>query len=183
LIPDLVRAKRNPTEKGIFMLQKVAAAVLSAISIVAVAQAETLVIQEKTADHEATIRVPASAVSSVASNVSEPLPENANSRIEATRLVGNVLINLRGTDGPITIKADRVILELTPTLQTTMSQDGACAVCGNTKAHSKSDQVMKSDQINVNEHSVSLVGNAVLNGETITGPFEIKADTLIRDFD
>ncbi len=135
------------------------------------AEAETFVIQEETAGHEATITIPAGAVTKLSADRAEPLVGYAGSEIEAMRLSGDVLIGIAGRSEPIEIKADDLVVELTAD-----SAPGPRRV----RAGSAANKVLRSSSTAslFGEHYQLFVGNVVFDLQTASGPMEIKADRV-----
>jgi hypothetical protein len=126
------------------------------------AMAETFVIEADKAGHEATIKMPAGAVTRLSADRAESLEGYAGSQIEAMRLSGDVLIGIAGSKQPIEIKADSLVLELTA--------DSAAIAAKHSRADSASHNRLRDSQV--------LVGTVVFDLQTASGPVEIKADRI-----
>jgi len=126
------------------------------------AMAETFVIEADKAGHEATIKIPAGAVTRLSADRAESLEGYAGSQIEAMRLSGDVLIGIAGSQQPIEIKADSVVLELTA--------DSPPIAPKHNRADSASHNRLRDTQV--------FVGNVVFDLQTASGLVEIKADRL-----
>jgi hypothetical protein len=124
--------------------------------------ADTFVIEADKAGHEATIKIPAGAVTRLSADRAESLDGYAGSQIEAMRLSGDVLIGIAGSRQPIEIKADSVVLELTA--------DSAPGAAKHNRADSASHNRLRDSQV--------FVGNVVFDLQTASGPVEIKADRI-----
>jgi hypothetical protein len=90
---------------------------------------------------------------------------------ESMRLSGDVLISIAGSEQPIQIKADKILLELT------------ADEFPEHKKHSLNDsvsqKVLRSSTILTGaNHSQVFLGNVVFNLPTSSGPVEIKADRV-----
>ena len=73
---------------------------------------ETFVVHAGQSGETATITIPVGAVCNFSADRAEALVDYADPKVEAMRLSGDVLIRVRGTNQPIRIEADRVVLEL-----------------------------------------------------------------------
>jgi lipopolysaccharide assembly outer membrane protein LptD (OstA) len=147
------------------MLKFTGVLLLCAASTVTGAQTrpETFVIQAGHSGREATIKIPVGAVSTFSANAAEALNGYADSKVEAMRLSGNVLINVIGASQPIQIKADKVVLELTAD---ETPAPGATAL-------------MRSTEIIVGaDDSQTFVGNVFFSVQTSSGVMQIRADQV-----
>jgi nicotinamide mononucleotide (NMN) deamidase PncC len=115
------------------------------------AMAETFVIEADKAGHEATIKIPAGAVTRLSADRAESLEGYAGSQIEAMRLSGDVLIGIAGSRQPIEINS-------------------AAIAAKHSRADSASHNRLRDSQV--------LVGNVVFDLQTASGPVEIKADRI-----
>ncbi len=137
----------------------------------AAAQAETFLIQDDKDGHEAVVKIPVSAVTKLSANFAESLTGYTESPVEAMRLSGDVLINISGSDQPIEIKADKLLLELTADLAPVQAKPGRAAVATN--------KLLRSTSSFSNGDSAQVfVGNVVFDLQTSSGPMEIKADRV-----
>jgi len=145
-----------------------------ASSFAAAAQAETFVLQEQKDGHEAVVKIPVSAVTKLSANFAESLTGltgYTDSPVESMRLSGDVLINIAGSDQPIEIKADSVVLELTADFAPEHVKSGRAAAAAN--------KLLRSDSLFSNGASGQVfVGNVVFDLQTNSGPMEIKADRV-----
>jgi hypothetical protein len=144
---------------------------LCAASTLSSVHAETFVIEAGKAGHEATIRIPAGAVTKLSADRAEALDRSAGSQIEAMRLSGDVLIGIAGSAQPIEIKADSVVVELT-----------ADASPGAPEHHrhddAASNQVSRTTSTVSGDDAQVFMGNVVFDLQTASGPMEIKADRV-----
>jgi ABC-type taurine transport system substrate-binding protein len=134
------------------------------------AHAETFVIEADRAGHEATIRIPAGAVTQLSAKSAEWLDGYAGSQVEAMRLSGDVLIGIAGSAQPIQIKADRLVLELTA--------DSIPSRISRGRADAAINQLVRSTSHAGAEDSQVFVGNVVFDLQSSSGPVEIKADKV-----
>jgi hypothetical protein len=152
------------------MVKNLCALLLCAAAAVP-AHAETFVIQGDSPDHEATIRIPVGAVTKLSADFAESLVGYGDPQFEAMRLSGDVLISISGTAQPIQIKADDVVLELTPD------------TAGDPPKRSRSDaavnRLLRSTRTLPGDDGAQVfVGHVVFNLQTSSGPMEIKADRV-----
>jgi hypothetical protein len=135
------------------------------------ARAETFVIQADKAGHEATVTIPVGAVTQLSANFAESIVDRDAPQFEAMRLSGDVLISITGSTAPIEIKADDVVLELTPDAtagQALISRLGAAA-----------KKLLRSTATPPGEDAAQVfVGNVVFDLQTSAGPMQIKADRV-----
>ncbi len=144
---------------------------LLCIASVMAAQAETFVIEADKAGHEATIRIPVGAVTQLSANSCESLDGYGDPQFEAMRLSGDVLISIAGSEQPIQIKADKVVLELTPDFAPNHKKLN--------RAEAAQVKVLRSSEaLAGDEGSQVFVGNVVFDLQTTSGPMEIKADRV-----
>jgi hypothetical protein len=157
------------------MIKKLGLIVLCVASCVAAtAQAETFVIQAEKDGHEAVVKIPVSAVTKLSANFAESLTGltgYTDSPVESMRLTGDVLINIAGSDQPIEIKADSVVLELTADFAPEHVRSGRAAAATNKLLRSSS-------MFSNGESGQVFVGNVVFDLQTNSGPMEIKADRV-----
>lgn len=154
------------------MIKKLGMIVLCAASCFAAAvQAETFVIQGEKDGHEAVVKIPVSAVTKLSANFAESLTDFTDAPVESMRLTGDVLINIAGSDQPIEIKADRIVLELTADFAPEHVRSGRAAAAGNKLLRSRS-------MFSNGESGQVFVGNVVFDLQTNSGPMEIKADRV-----
>ena len=158
------------------MIRTLGMIVLCAASCVAAAaaQAETFVIQGEKDGREAVVKIPVSAVTKLSANFAESLTgltSFTDSPVESMRLTGDVLINIAGSDQPIEIKADSVVLELTADFAPQHVKSGRAAAAAN--------KLLRSGSLFSNGESGQVfVGNVVFDLQTNSGPMEIKADRV-----
>jgi hypothetical protein len=133
------------------------------------APAETFVIQSDKTGREATIKIPVGAVTKLSANFAESLAV-ADPEFESMRLRGDVLISIAGSSRPIQIKADSIVLELTP--------DSTQFHPVSSRADSAANKLMRSTTLSGGDDSQVFVGNVVFDLQTSAGPMEIKADRV-----
>jgi hypothetical protein len=134
------------------------------------ASAETFVIQAVDSGREATIRIPVGAVAKLSANSCESLVGYGDPQFESMRLSGDVLISIAGSERPIQIKADKIVLELTAD-----SLPGAKPLG---RGDALGDEPSSSTVLTGANNSRVFLGNVVFNLETRSGPVEIKADRV-----
>jgi hypothetical protein len=143
---------------------------LCAASALSAAHAETFVIEADKPGHEAIIRIPVGAVTKLSANFAQSLVGYADPQIEAMRLSGDVLISIDGSEQPIQIKADNVVLELiadtAPDHKSSRSDAAA------------NKRLRSTTMLTGDDDSQIFVGNVVFNLQTPSGPMEIKADRV-----
>jgi hypothetical protein len=152
------------------MVNRVGIFILCAASTIS-AHAETFVIEADAAGHEATIKIPVGAVTKLSANFAESLVGYADPQIEAMRLRGDVLISIDGSNQPIQIKADKVVLELTPDSAPNRQKISRSDAAANKLLRSTTTLAGVDD-------SQVFVGNVVFDLQTSSGPMEIKADRV-----
>jgi hypothetical protein len=144
---------------------------LCAASMLSAAHADTFVIEADKSGHEAIVKIPVGAVTKLSANFAQSLVGYADPQVEAMRLSGDVLISIAGSEQPIQIKADKVLLELTadsaPDSQKTSRSDAAA------NKLLRSTTTLAGD-----DDSQVFVGNVVFDLQTSSGPMEIKADRV-----
>ncbi|MEA3135268.1 MAG: hypothetical protein QOG17_3114 [Gammaproteobacteria bacterium] len=146
------------------------ALLLCAASAVSAAHAETFVIQTDKTGHEATVKIPVGAVTKLSANFAESLVA-ADPQFESMRLRGDVLISIAGSTRPIQIKADSVVVELTP--------DSLQIRPTSSRADSAANKLWRSTTMRSgDDDSQVFVGNVVFDLQTSSGPMEIKADRV-----
>ena len=146
---------------------------LCAAAVAAPVYAETFVIQVEDAGHEAMVTMPAGALNKVLADRVETL-RGADG--DLTRLSGNVLIDVNGANGPFRIKAESVVLELTGPAA---SGRGAPKILpAGATLQSTAKQITIDSDI---QDTQTLVGDVVLKGLTIAGPFRITADRVVHN--
>jgi hypothetical protein len=153
------------------MIKAVGISFLCIASTVSAASAETFVIEAANPGHEATIKIPVGAVTKLSANFAESLEGYDGSQGETMRLRGDVKISIAGSEQPIEIKADTVLLELLadsgPAQETSRRADAA--------AH----KLLRSTTTPAGDEDAQVfVGNVVFNLQTSSGPMEIKADRV-----
>jgi hypothetical protein len=155
------------------------ALVLCAASTIAAGKSgpETFFIPANSSGGDATIKLPVGAVSSFSASNAEALTDYAGPEIEAMRLSGNVRIDVIGTGGPIEIKADRVVLELTADdagqrkEAAEGSPDGSPPIIGSRQLHS-GRVIDESDAVQ------TFLGDVVFTLQTSSGAMQIKANRV-----
>jgi hypothetical protein len=159
------------TEKERFMVNRWFIGILFAASAISVAQAETFVIQDEKPGHEATVTIPVGAVTKLSANFAQSLVNYADPQFEAMRLSGDVLISIAGSTQPIQIRADNIVLELTPDT----AQDPLKA----SRSDAASNKLLRSTvTLPGDDDSQVFVGNVVFDLQTPAGPMQIKADRV-----
>ena len=148
---------------------------LCAASTLASAHAETFVIEADKAGHEATIKIPAGAVTQLSADRAETLDGYAGPQIEAMRLSGDVLIGIAGRSSPIQIKADSVVVELTADSAPGQQRRGRADAASNKIVHTRPTSGPNESQV--------FVGNVVFDLQTASGPMQIKADRVEHQLD
>jgi hypothetical protein len=144
---------------------------LCGASVLSAAQADTFVIQADNSGHEAIVKIPVGAVTRLSANSAESLVGYAGPQIEAMRLSGDVSISITGSEQPIQIKADKVLLELTA--------DSAPDVQKTSRSNAAAKKLLRSTTMSTGaDDSQVFVGNVVFNLQTSSGPMEIKADRV-----
>lgn len=157
--------------KELIMLKYSIVALLCAASGVSAAQAETFVIRGEQPGHEATVKIPVGAITKLSANFAESLVGYADPQFEAMRLSGDVLISIAGSTQPIQIKADSIVLELTP--------DTAYGHPKSSRSDAAEYKLLRSTAtLPGDDDSQVFVGNVVFDLQTSAGPVEIKADRV-----
>ncbi len=141
-------------------------AVLACTVVVGLARAESFVIPAQQAGHEATVRIPGSAVTELSADFAETLVDRADSQVEVLRLTGDVLISVAGSAEPIHIKADRLVLTLIPDSARTLDPASG-------RPNRAATATLPGD-----DDAEVLVGDVVFSLNTSAGPMQIKADRL-----
>lgn len=148
------------------MAKALGAIFLCAAATASVARAETFVIQAESG-HEATVKIPAGAVMQLSANFAESLVA-ADPQFETMRLSGDVSICIAGSAQPIQIKADSVVLELTP--------DSTREFARSSRSDAAANKLLRSTaMLHGDDDSQVFVGNVVFDLQTSAGPMEIKA--------
>jgi hypothetical protein len=159
------------------MIKAVGISILCVASTLSTAYAETFVIEAAKPGHEATIKIPVGAVTKLSANFAESLEGFDGSQGETMRLRGDVKISIAGSEQPIEVKADTVLLELmadsTPGKETSRRADAAAHKLVRTTGTSTSVGVAGQG-----EDSQVFVGNVVFDLQTSAGPMQIKADRV-----
>jgi hypothetical protein len=138
---------------------------------ISAAQAETFVIQGEKPGHEATVKIPVGAITKLSANFAQSLVGYADPQFEAMRLSGDVVISIAGSTQPIQIKADSVVLELTP--------DTAQDHPKSSRSDAAANKLMRSTATLPGDDDAQVfVGNVVFNLQTSAGLMEIKADRV-----
>jgi hypothetical protein len=158
-------------ERRNFVMRKVLGALLlcAASAYAGAAPAETFVIQSDKTGHEATVKIPVGAVTKLSANFAESLAVT-DPEFESMRLRGDVLISIAGSVRPIQIKADNIVLELTP--------DSTQYHPVSSRADSAANKLTRATTLSGGDDSQVLVGNVVFDLQTAAGPMEIKADRV-----
>lgn len=150
-----------------------ALALATGIALARDIQAETYVIQASGDGMEATVKIPVGAVSAFSANNAVALTDYADPQVEAMRLSGDVRIHVIGTPTPIQIRAEHVVLELTP--------DEAPAHPESASLRAHPGQRVQSAHVIVDDpQTQTFVGHVVFTEQTRSGALEIKADRLER---
>lgn len=147
---------------------KTCGALLLCAAITGAAHAETFVIQADSG-HEATVKIPVGAITQLSANFAESLVGDADPQIEAMHLSGDVSISIAGSQQPIQIKADNVVLELTA--------DSAPGRQKISRSAAATNQLLRSTTLAGDDAQV-FVGNVVFDLQTSSGPMQIKADRV-----
>jgi len=157
--------------RNVIMVNYWLVGLLCAASGISAAQAETFVIQGEGPGHEATVKIPVGAITMLSANFAQSLVGYADPQFEAMRLSGDVMISIAGSTQPIQIKADSVVLELTP--------DSAEDYPKSNRSDAATNKVLRSTKtLPGDDDSQVFVGNVVFNLQTSAGPMEIKADRV-----
>jgi hypothetical protein len=157
--------------KELVMVKKLGALLLCAAATVPAARAETFVIQGERPGHEATIKIPVGAVMKLSANFAESLVGYGDPQFESMRLSGDVLISISGSAQPIQIKADDLVLELTP--------DGVSDPPKRSRSDAAANRLLRSTTTLSGDGGAQVfVGNVVFDLQTSSGPMEIKADRV-----
>jgi len=158
-------------------------------------RSETFLIQGDDSGREATIKVPIGAVTQLSANSCESLVGYGDPKFESMRLSGDVLISISGSEQPIQIKADKIVLELTADslpdakkLGEARKLDdgknlGDATNLGDGKKPGRGavldDRLSSSSTVLIGaNNSRVFLGNVVFNLQTSSGPVEIKADRV-----
>ena len=145
--------------------------ILCTAPVVSVVHAETFVIEAAKSGHEATVKIPVGAVTKLSANFAESLVGYADPQFEAMRLRGDVLISIDGSDQPIQIKADNIVLELTP--------DAVISHSSSPRADAATNKLLRSTTtLSGDDDSQVFLGNVVFDLQTPVGPREIRADRV-----
>ncbi len=153
------------------MVRKWTAAVLCTAFAVSAAHAETFVIQADNTGREATIKIPVGAVTKLSADFAESLVGYADPGFESMRLKGDVLISISGSTQPIQIKADSVVLELTP--------DSIQEHPKSSRSDAATNKLLRATStFPGDDNSQIFVRNVVFDLQTSFGPMEIKADRV-----
>jgi lipopolysaccharide export system protein LptA len=153
------------------------------------ARAETFLIQGNDSGREATIKVPIGAVAQLSANSCESLVGYGDPKFESMRLSGDVLISIAGSQQPIQIKADKIVLELTADALPEAKKPSESKKLGEGKKSGETSKAGRGDRVDDMPSSSSTVlvgannsrvflGNVVFNLQTSSGPVEIKADRV-----
>ncbi|MDB6082392.1 MAG: hypothetical protein JWN43_273 [Gammaproteobacteria bacterium] len=153
------------------MIGKFGAAFLCIAAATSAARAETFVIRAEATGHEAIVKIPAAAVMKLSANSAESLVVATDPQFESMRLSGDVSICIAGSTQPIQIKADNLVLELTPDSTRDPPKSGRADAAAN--KFSRSTTMLPGD-----DNSQVFVGNVVFDLQTLAGPMQIKADRV-----
>ncbi len=138
----------------------------------ATARAETFVIPAgNPGGREATIKIPVGAITGLSADFAQPLSNDADPQVEAMRLTGDVFINVAGSNEPIEIKADRLVLELIPDADRDPPQRSRSASAAHQLRRSTAT-LPGGDDFQV------FIGNVVFDLDTAAGPMEIQAERV-----
>ncbi len=151
------------------MIKQWSALFLCATSM-STAYAETFVIQGERPGREATVKIPIGAVMKLSADFAEPLVDDADPQCETMRLSGEVSISIAGSAQPIQIRADDVVLELTP--------DSAGGLPTRSRSEAAAEQSPRPTTLPGNGDAQIFVGDVVFVVQTSAGPMEIKADRV-----
>lgn len=146
-------------------------AILCALAACAGARAETFVIHEDTPGHEATVRIPVGAITQLSADFAESLVGYADPQFESMRLRGDVSISIAGSSQPIQIKANSLVLELTPD-----ASQGRTRSAGAEAEEAR--RPISVEKLAGGGDSQVFVGNVVFDLQTSSGPMQIKADRI-----
>jgi hypothetical protein len=152
-------------------MEKLGVFLWCAVSLAPVVHAETFVIPADKSGHEATVKIPAGAITQLSANSAESLVGYADPGFESMRLRGDVLISIAGSAQPIRIKADEIVLELTPDSVRDRPKGGRHDAAVNGLLRSTTS--MPGD-----DGTQVFVGNVVFDLQTAVGPVEIKAERV-----
>lgn len=142
--------------------------------LIPAAHAETFVIPADNTGHEATVRIPVGAIVQLSAKSAESLVGYADPRFESMRLRGDVLIDIVGGAAPIEIRADEIVLELTPDAVAGHPAGGHDDVVAN-------DMTLRSTKsLPARAGTRVFVGNVVFDLHTAAGLVEIKAERVER---
>jgi hypothetical protein len=136
------------------------------------ARAETFLIPAgNPGGREATIKIPVGAITGLSADFAQPLSNDADPQVEAMRLTGDVFINVAGSNEPIEIKADRLVLELIP--------DGDRDPPRRSRSASAAHQLRRSTTtLPGGDEFQVFIGNVVFDLDTAAGPMEIQAERV-----
>jgi hypothetical protein len=141
-------------------------------SLIPAAHAETFLIPADKTGHEATVKIPVGAITQLSAKSAESLVGYADPGFESMRLRGDVLIGIAGRSAPIEIRADEIVLELTPDA-VVVTPTAAHGVAPFTRKPSRSATSMPGT-----DGAQVFVGNVVFDLQTAAGPVEIKAERV-----
>ncbi len=151
------------------MMKKLGVFLFCAAAVIPAAHAETFVIAADKSGREATVKIPVGAITQLSAKSAESLAGDADPRFESMLLRGDVLISIAGSAQPIHIKADEIVLELTPDSVQDRPKGGRYDAAANKLLRSTTS--MPGD-----DGAQVFVGNVVFNLQTAVGPVEIKAE-------
>jgi hypothetical protein len=171
LSADPPKIMQPKIKKERFMVNRWFIGILFAASGLSAAQAETFVIEGQQSGHEATVKIPVGAITKLSANFAQSLVNYADPQFEAMRLSGDVMISIAGSTQPIQIKADSVVLELTPDVAQDQLKVG--------RSEAAANKVLRSTvTLPGDDDSQVFLGNVVFDLQTSSGPMEIKADRV-----
>jgi hypothetical protein len=151
---------------------KFAAFVWCIASLIPAAHAETFVIPADQTGHEATVKIPVGAITQLSARSAESLVGYADPGFESMRLRGDVLIGIAGRSAPIEIRADEIVLELTPDTVAERPKGGRDYAAAVRRPSRSAASMPGIDGVEV------FVGNVVFDLQTAAGPVEIKAERV-----
>lgn len=141
-------------------------------SLIPAAHAETFLIPADKTGHEATVKIPVGAITQLSAKSAESLVGYADPGFESMRLRGDVLIGIAGRSAPIEIRADEIVLELTPDAVAEPPKAARGDAPAARRPSRSAASMPGSDGAQV------FVGNVVFDLQTAAGPVEIKAERV-----
>lgn len=132
------------------------------------ASGETFVIEGRLAGPDATVKIPVGAITQLSANFAESVADPDDARVESMRLRGDVSISIAGSLQPILIKADSVVLQLTP--------DTGPGLPKRTRAGAAAHRVLRGAAAQPDADGAQIfLGNVVFDLDTASGPMQIRA--------